>query len=140
MIDPRRRALGKFTVGDDCWLWTDRPDPGGYGRIKMEGRKGRLVQAHRFVYEMLVGPIPEGLQLDHLCRVRNCVRPDHLEPVTGAENQRRGNINQHALKSACPRWHAYKAYPTYEKRTGTTRIWRRCLVCRAEASRRRRAA
>ncbi len=70
-----------------CWLWTPPPGTGGYGRL---GVDGRMVLAYRFAYELLVGPIPVGLQPDHLCRVRHCVRPDHLEPVTQAENIRRG--------------------------------------------------
>lgn len=64
-----------FTVGDDCWEWTGKA-ASGYG-------------AHRRVYEWLRGPVPEGLELDHLCRNKLCVRPDHLEPVTRAENMRR---------------------------------------------------
>ena len=69
---------------DTCWLWTGAT-ASGYGLFWDE----RQVRAHRWAYESEVGPIPEGLQLDHLCRVPLCVRPDHLEPVTGAENMRR---------------------------------------------------
>lgn len=65
-----------------CWIWDLHLDEGGYGRTGTGG-------AHRAVYQERVGPIPEGLQLDHLCRVRNCVNPDHLEPVTHTENMRR---------------------------------------------------
>lgn len=84
-------AIGnKFTVGDGCWIWhggTTRRE-NGYGRFKLNGKK---YTAHRFLYELLVGPIPPGHELDHLCRVTRCVRPSHLEPVTHAENVRRGN-------------------------------------------------
>jgi len=69
-------------IGESCWLWTGPLNPGGYGT-----NGGRL--AHRVVYERLIGQIPAGLTLDHLCRVRNCVNPQHLEPVTIAENLRR---------------------------------------------------
>lgn len=75
---------------DGCWLWTDAINPRtGYAQVRMGGRGGRMVLVHRWSYEHLVAPIPRGLQLDHLCRVRHCVNPDHLEPVTAQENRRR---------------------------------------------------
>lgn len=70
-----------------CWIWTGELNRNGYGRV---WRLGRRVMAHRAMYELLVGPIPEGLVLDHLCRVRCCVNPKHLEPVTVRENTIRG--------------------------------------------------
>lgn len=70
-----------------CWLWVGECNDNGYGRFSVKGRK---VYAHRSSYEIHVGPIPEGLHIDHLCRVRNCVNPEHLEPVTRSENVRRG--------------------------------------------------
>jgi hypothetical protein len=78
-----------------CWLWTASTDPKGYAQFDFRTRNTR---GHRFVYEALVGRIPEGLDLDHLCRVRRCVNPAHLEPVTRAENLRRGykHRNQHS--------------------------------------------
>lgn len=69
-----------------CWLWRRAVSSQGYGRLVVDG-KG--VGAHRFFYELCVGPIPDGLHVDHLCRVRLCVNPAHLEPVTAAENNRR---------------------------------------------------
>lgn len=72
---------------DGCWLWTGFRRPAGYGQT---GRnRGSAKQAHRVAYEMLVGPIPAGMELDHLCRMTPCVNPAHLEPVTPAENRRR---------------------------------------------------
>lgn len=70
---------------DGCWEWVGTITNSGYGSLSDSGQ----VLAHRFAYELLVGPIPEGLQIDHLCNVRNCVNPAHLEPVTGLENMRR---------------------------------------------------
>ena len=94
----RMRRFGSFdpptwrpdyeVMPDGCWLWRKALGGGtGYGQLRMNGRTHN---AHRVMYERLVGPVPEGLVLDHLCRVRACVNPDHLEPVTFAENMRRG--------------------------------------------------
>lgn len=78
-------------LGDGCWLWRGSLVQNGYG-IFSYYRLGQKTskRAHRFAYEALVGPIPEGLTLDHLCRVRRCVNPAHLEPVTIGDNIRRG--------------------------------------------------
>lgn len=70
-----------------CWIWQSYVNPGGYGIVSVGAT---TVRAHRKVYEELVGPIAEGLTLDHLCRVRSCVNPAHMEPVTRGENVRRG--------------------------------------------------
>lgn len=70
-----------------CWVWQRALDKQGYGCAWSEQR---LRGAHRVIYELLVGPIPDGLELDHLCRVPACVNPDHLEPVSRSENIRRG--------------------------------------------------
>lgn len=88
-MDDRTFFLSRVPNRPDigCWLWTGTISASGYGRLK---RQGRDIFAHRFAYELLVGPIPEGLVIDHLCRTRSCVNPDHLEPVTHAENLRRG--------------------------------------------------
>lgn len=70
-----------------CWLWTGPVTNSGYGTASAEGSRAKGV--HRVMYEWFVGPIPKGLELDHLCRVKNCCRPDHLEPVTRLVNVRR---------------------------------------------------
>ncbi len=91
------RALRKIepcpTTG--CWIWLGALHRNGYGNIRVgsmkDGTRGHRV-AHRALYEALVGPIPAGMELDHLCRVRSCVNPAHLEPVTRRENLRRGGV------------------------------------------------
>lgn len=87
---PLERFLAKIEVQGaapgGCWLWTGARAGTGYAYMQ-RGRRGEgLVRAHRWSYEHFVGPIPEGLDLDHLCRVRHCVAPHHLEPVTRSEN------------------------------------------------------
>jgi hypothetical protein len=72
--------------GAGCWLWSGPHNPEGYGRLYAAGAQH---YAHRLAYELLVGPIPEGLEIDHLCQNPGCCNPKHLEPVTHAENQRR---------------------------------------------------
>ncbi len=84
------RFWAKVEFTDTCWLWTGALDKGGYGFFQNK-------RAHRMSYEWAKGPIPAGLQLDHLCFVRNCVYPDHLEPVTAKENTRRMRIRQASL-------------------------------------------
>lgn len=86
--DPGQHTLwSRIEVTGFCWNWNGRINKQGYGRVSFEGV---LSLAHRAVYEELVGLIPAGLVIDHLCRNTLCVNPDHLEPVTQAENQRRG--------------------------------------------------
>lgn len=86
-----------------CWLWTGKTT-NGYGIVGIGGRNGRLMRAHRVAYESMVGPIPKGLDLDHLCRVRNCVNPAHLEPVTRLENLRRSPLTS-VGQTHCVRGH-----------------------------------
>jgi hypothetical protein len=76
----------------DCWEWTANRDNDGYGKFAIRGVG--TFQAHRWCWEFLVGVIPDGLVLDHLCRNRGCVNPDHLEPVTPEENMRRGLLGK----------------------------------------------
>lgn len=117
-----------------CWFYAGYIAKNGYGMLhNIESRK--TLYAHRFVYENLVGHIPDGLELDHLCRNRSCINPDHLEPVTRAENVRRGLAGEitaarQRAKTSCPQGHPYDAENTY--------IWRNrrdCRICRREARR-----
>lgn len=131
------RILRKVSPGDGCWTWGGTILGDGYGQAWL-GRQYRHRQAyaHRIVYELLVGPIPEGLQLDHLCRVRSCVRPDHLEPVTCQVNILRG-FNRAALnarKVQCIRGHVMDDDNVYVAPSGG----RRCRTCRRAERRRRR--
>lgn len=89
--DLSSQLSSKISVNADtgCWEWTAGRDSYGYAKVKVRGFRTR--KAHRVIYEILVGPIPEGLTLDHLCRIRHCVRPSHLEPVTRRENVMRGH-------------------------------------------------
>lgn len=132
------RKISKESCGRQCWRWTASLDPKGYGQVYFNGKVRR---AHRVSYEIYRGPIPEGLQLDHLCRVRSCVNPAHLEPVTCRENLLRGQTLTAACaaKTHCPRGHAYSSSNTRIDNNGS----RNCLTCiraRKNASYRRVAA
>ena len=109
-----------------CWRWLGHIALNGYGRINMK-------MAHRFVYERLVGPIPSGLTLDHLCRNRDCVNPDHLEPVTSAVNTMRGDAPPaiNARKVICHMGHPLSGDNLYRKPNGR----RRCRTCAREYAR-----
>ncbi|WP_327421883.1 HNH endonuclease [Streptomyces sp. NBC_01230] len=86
-----QRFREKFEVGpaDQCWVWTGATNDQGYGHLHIGGKGGSKLGAHRVSYELSVGPIPDGLEIDHLCRNTSCVNPQHLEPVTTQENNRR---------------------------------------------------
>lgn len=92
-LDPQPTLAERLTAGvvvdaDGCWIWQGAPAKTGYGRMSVGNQ---LQYVHRLSYEVHVGPVPEGLTIDHLCRVRLCCNPEHLEPVTRAENTRREN-------------------------------------------------
>lgn len=127
------RFLSKVDKANDCWLWTAALLKTGYGRFKKDG-KTKL--AHRVSYELLVGPIPDGLTLDHLCRERRCVNPAHLEPVTAKVNVLRGEtITAHnARKEQCIRGHLLRGDNLFVRRDGH-RLCRHCK--RAGESKRR---
>lgn len=113
---------------EQCWLWRGTVDGDGYGRRwDPWARKDR--KAHRVAYEEIVGPIPTGLVIDHLCRVRNCVNPAHMEPVTREENIARGLASPN--KTHCINGHEFNEQNTY--RRGRRR---HCRVCNRDAARR----
>ena len=104
----------------DCWLWNGIINDGGYGVLQA---KDKNIRAHRIAYELFIGEIPSGLHLDHLCRVRHCVNPTHLEPVTQSQNNSRGDAGlKDKIKTHCPRGHEYTI--------GNMRIYRNKRHCR----------
>lgn len=147
----KERLLDKVREGESgCWVFEGYINPGGYGAM-LDG-DGRTRTAHRISYEIFVGPIPEGRQLDHVCHTldkdcpggrscphRRCVNPAHLEPVTQRENKLRGvsfsAVN--AAKTHCANDHEYTPENTYY-RTPTHRVCRTCNNAAAQAYYRRK--
>jgi HNH endonuclease len=128
------RFWPKVQKTDGCWLWLAGRGNTGYGSFWAGAEQ---TTAHRFAYELLVGPVPPGLDLDHLCRVRHCVNPAHLEPVTRNENLMRGTstlIAIAAAKTHCPQGHEYTAKNTYL----ISGKHRKCRTCQLENMRRYR--
>lgn len=131
--DLKSRLLARVEQTElGCWEWHGARNDRGYGQLRVDGR---VQSTHRLSYEIHVGPIPDGLQLDHLCRNRCCCNPQHLEPVTPAVNTRRG---EPAQRTHCPRGHAYDEANTYrDARTGR-RACRRCHADRVNAAKKLR--
>lgn len=136
-IYPRLSAAERFWAKvqktDTCWLWLGNLDSGGYGMFRVGGR---MTMVHRFAYELLVGPIPDGLTLDHLCGVTVCVWPFHLEPTTMRENILRGeSFSAHnARKTRCLRGHPLRGENLYIYPDGR----RGCYQCQREHDSQRR--
>lgn len=137
MTTTEERFWPKVSKGspEECWRWNGAENGSGYGRFHLGGRS---VAAHRVAYELMVGPISEGLVIDHLCRNPSCVNPAHLEPVTGRENTLRG-MSPYAIKARwthCKWGHEFTTENTYIAPNGT----RRCRACHRKGNRERKAA
>lgn len=129
-----RNMQSKITVtSSGCWHWTGALNSRGYGAV---GVLGVSKSTHRVSYELLVGPIPDDLQIDHLCRNKPCCNPEHLEAVTGLENhRRRPDVN----KSHCVHGHELTVDNTIIKTLPTGYKIRNCRTCTNAAARARRA-
>lgn len=128
VIPPEVRFWSKVDKTETCWLWTASIRNQGYGVFWPQWRTN--VPAHRWAYEQIIGPVPDGLELDHLCRVRNCVNPAHLEPVTHRENMLRGHTfaAANARKSECINGHELSGDNLMPTRANE----RRCRQCDRE--------
>ncbi|HEC61086.1 MAG TPA: HNH endonuclease [bacterium] len=111
-----------------CWEWLGNKFSNGYGEFWLDGHN---IDSHRIAYQLHIGPIMDGLVLDHSCKNHGCVNPSHLEPVTQVENCRRGNTGKHqTLKECCPKGHPYIGHNLLLYGDGR----RRCRTCRNEWS------
>lgn len=129
------RFWSKVNVSGPCWEWTASTKGNGYGQVKHVSQASPMF-THRVAYEMLVGEIPKGLTLDHLCRNRICVNPDHLEVVTGKVNSLRSESPpaKNARKTHCSAGHELSPDNLVADRG------RRCKICHREKVRRQREA
>ena len=127
---PSERFWAKVDKSGECWLWMGCRDRDGYGRFKPTTTTPES-GAHRFAYEELVAPIPHPLQIDHLCRNRACVQPDHMEVVTARENTLRGNTvaARRAAQVVCVNGHPFTAENTYRYPSNYRNGGRRCRTC-----------
>lgn len=135
----QRRFWAKVDSAGDCWLWMGAVQSSGYGSV---GSGGRTYLAHRVAYTMVNGPIPDGLTINHLCGVKRCVRPEHLEAVTLAENNAHARATgltpypvqaaANAAKTHCPAGHPYAGANLYVDIRGD----RYCRICKRECDRR----
>lgn len=133
-MELRERLMDKVQMepNSGCWLWDGGLNNRGYGTLRPTG--GKNIGVHRLSYQLHVAPIPECMEIDHLCKVRCCVNPDHLEPVTRLENVRRSSAGYYArspennvqkAKTHCPQGHPYSGDNLWTSKTGQ----RQCKTC-----------
>ncbi len=131
MTDLGERFMAKVKISEsnDCWNWDAYVDPDGYGRFVLNGRTFR---AHRASYVLFIGPIPDGLEIDHLCRNRGCVNPSHIEAVSRRTNWLRSQSPSaiNLSKTHCINGHAFDTANTRTGRNGM----RYCRRCNADAA------
>lgn len=120
----------RIEITNHCWLWNGRKTNGGYGVFSFNNN---VIRAHRFSYELFKNEIPVNLDLDHLCRNTKCVNPQHLEPVSKYENQKRSPITN-MNKTHCPQGHEYSSDNLYVSPKG----FRFCRICKNAHERLRR--
>lgn len=135
------RALAKVSYEHGCWVFHGSRLPAGYGKIGSDGgRAGRMVLVHRLMYETFVGPIPDGHDIDHLCRNTSCCNPIHLEAVTRQTNVERGIGWRNGVEAAalsaksethCSHGHEFTVENTYLYTTKSGERKRFCRACRA---------
>lgn len=132
--DPLPHMLNRIVKQDDgCWIWQQHLNRGGYGTVRLMAlHPGHAVLVHRAMYELIVGPIPDGLELDHLCKVTACCNPAHLEPVTRRVNMDRSTFQQRKVEARRALTHCRNGHEYTERNTHTTRLGRRrCRACSA---------
>jgi len=137
--NPAPRFWTKVFPTDGCWIWIGERTGRGYGAFGLSRPIRKRTAAHRWVYEEVVGPIPNGKQIDHLCRNRLCVHPGHLEAVTVRENILRGNglPARNARKTHCPRGHSLSGDNLYL--ADGSRYCRICIKTKSLARSRRQS-
>lgn len=133
----RERLFSRLVIDPEtgCLNWTGPTNSNGYGWVNT---RGRIIGAYRAMYELFVGPVPDGMELDHLCRNPRCASPDHLEAVTHRENIRRshGLFADRARQTHCIHDHEFTVANTYWRSNGT----RACRTCQAIRNARRAEA
>ena len=125
-------AIDSIKVIGECWKWQGSKSSNGYGIVRWNiSDTGKAIQAHRFIYEMVKGKIPDGKVLDHLCKNTDCVNPDHLEPVSQRENILRGEgfAAVQAKKTHCKRGHEFNEANTIITDGKSGYPIRKCRIC-----------
>jgi hypothetical protein len=137
-MNTAEKIAARVNIAGECWEWQGSIQSAGYGKFQQDGL---TILAHRASYEAHVGPIPDGLQLDHLCRNRRCVNPSHLEPVTLRENVLRGEgpSAMQARQTHCIHGHEFTPENTRMKTVGGKWRQRQCCECHRITNRAYRA-